>query len=132
MASITKIKNPANPWRVYIRRAGQPAVSKLFPTHVEAKRWARAEEAKLDKNPNANRGAGMTVGSLIAGYIKEFVNDEDEGLSPKRIAAMQPTLAHLRQIARHIGHHRLKELSLEIFEGFAKLPRSQSCILRLR
>ena len=84
MASITKIKNPANPWRVYIRRVGHPDISKLFPTNVEAKRWARAEEAKLDKNPTANTGAALTMSELVASYTKEFINDQEGGLSQKR------------------------------------------------
>ena len=127
MASITKIKNPANPWRVYIRRVGHPDISKLFPTNVEAKRWARAEEAKLDKNPTANTGAALTMSELIASYTKEFINDQEGGLSQKRRQALRGVLTNLRQIDQHLGRYRLKELTLEIFENFSKIPRSKSC-----
>ena len=121
MASITKIKNPSNPWRVYIRRVGHPDISKLFPTHVEAKRWARAEEAKLDKNPTANAGADLTLSSLIAIYNREFVPNERD--KDNRIFAK---VHLLRFIDRTLGHHQLRNLSLNVFRDYAKQPRART------
>jgi len=117
MATITKITNPTNPWRVQIRRAGQSTISKCFPTNVEAKRWARAEETKLDKNPNANGGGNITFGELVNIYVEKFARRNDAG-------ELRPDVnSRFRLLNKSLGHYRLKELNIDVFRQYAQEPR---------
>ena len=45
MATIVKVKNA---YRVQIRRAGMPSISKNFTKKADAERWARSKEVELD------------------------------------------------------------------------------------
>lgn len=127
MATITKITNPTNPWRVQIRRTGQPTISKCFPTNAEAKRWARAEEAKLDKDPTANTGAKLTVAELIESYVKKYIDESlIKKLQKERATREDPKRQlkdMLRLIKKHLGHLRLNELTMKQLESYAEIPR---------
>jgi len=116
MATIAKIANPTNPWRVQIRRAGQATISQCFPTNVEAKRWARAEETKLDKNPAANAGGKLTMAELVAIYTKKFVPSERH---PKTGEILNK-VHELRNLSKALGRYRLHELNERIFSDYAQ------------
>ena len=129
MATITKITNPTNPWRVQIRRAGQSTISKCFPTNVEAKRWARAEETKLDKDPTANVGAKTLVKELVAMYKSKYatkpLTEEAKQKSRKEKKQDRSLKSRLLLVDRHLGNYRLAELTVKVLEGYATLPRQQ-------
>ena len=122
MATITKITNPTNPWRVQIRRAGQSTISQCFPTNVEAKRWAREEETKLDKNPAANAGGKLTVAELVIVFTKNFV-DKPEGTAHSHESG-KSIRSPLRFITKHLGRFRVDELTTSIFKAVFTLPRA--------
>ena len=122
MASITKIPNPTNPWRVQIRRTGQPTVSQCFATNVEAKRWAREEETKLDKNPAANVGWKLTVAELVIVFTKNFV-DQPEGATHSYESG-KSIRSPLRFITKHLGRFRIEELTTDILRAVFTLPRA--------
>lgn len=71
MASITK---RAGGWFVQIRRKGFGSEFRTFKTKVEAERWAREREAKMDRGDeptNRRMLRQTTLGDLIDRYLVE-------------------------------------------------------------
>ena len=71
MATITK---RGSRWSVQVRRKGAPPQSRSFPSHAEAKAWASAQDAKIDRGemplPRQQLSA-ITIGDVITRYIQE-------------------------------------------------------------
>jgi len=71
MASITKREKR---WLVQLRRKGEPPQSCIFPTQADARAWAIAEEARIDRvEPPMPRKllTATTLGQLIERYKLE-------------------------------------------------------------
>ena len=107
MATIAKTKNLLKPWRVQIRRKGQPSQSKYFATNADAKRWAREQEAHADKNPHASTGLRLTYAQLTETYIEKIIGPPPEGAEPK---AVRDKRRLLRLIAKEMGPVRVAEM----------------------
>lgn len=115
MATIAKTKNPLKPWRVQIRRKDAPSQSKYFPTHADAKRWARSQETVLDKNPTALAGLGLTYAQLTETYIKHLIGAPVAG-EPR---AIRDKRRLLRLIAKEVGPVRIAEMRGPVTLGYA-------------
>jgi integrase len=78
MASFTKI---GKSWRVRIRRAGFPPVTKTFTTKARAQEWAMTTEVQLNKGELTDREmiADVTVGDLIKRYCDELTKKKPFG-----------------------------------------------------
>ena len=59
-------------WRVIVRRKGQKSASKYFSSHVEAVKWARAQEVDADRGELTPTGLKTTVGHLVRTYRSGF------------------------------------------------------------
>ena len=83
MASLRKRNGQ---WQAQVRRAGQTAVSRTFPSRVEARRWAVAQEAKLSAAApiNATASRNLTLGDLAKRYAAE-VSPQQKGGEIERI-----------------------------------------------
>ena len=91
MASITK---RGKLWLVQIRRKGEPPQSCTFPTQADARAWAIAEEARIDRaEPPTPRKllTATTLGQLIERYKLE--------VTPHKRSA-ETELSRLRQLGR--------------------------------
>lgn len=71
MASVTPYKDGR--FRAVVRRTGYKVRSKIFPTERQAKAWARALEAEMDRAQYMDPGEGMrrTVRSLMEKFRDE-------------------------------------------------------------
>lgn len=115
MATISKTKNPSKPWRVQIRRKGSPSMSQYFATNADAKRWAREQETKVDKNPNAPAGLQVTYTQLTETYIDKIMGKPQ----PKETKGQKEKRRELRRIAKMIGPVRIAELRGSVLHNYA-------------
>lgn len=62
-------------WQARVRRAGQPLLTRSFPTRADAERWARAVESEMDRGPMASlsEASRTTVRELILRNVREVV-----------------------------------------------------------
>jgi site-specific recombinase XerD len=97
MATIVKVKNA---YRVQIRRAGMPSISKNFTKKADAERWARSKEVELDAGHRPDLQRRLTIGDLMDRCIAEDASP----ISPQRKG-----LATL--LRQHFGGLRLENLT---------------------
>jgi integrase len=118
MATIAKTTNPLKPWRVQIRRKGLPNQSQYFATNADAKKWARAQEAQLDKNPTVSVGLKVTYQELTETYIEKIIGPVPEGRREPR--AIRDKRRQLRLIAKEMGPVRLSEMRGSFVHNYAQ------------
>ena len=105
MASITKYKDG---WRAYVRRRGYAPHTKTFSTKVEAQRWARDLEARIDKGKHTAPELRTTFADLVDAYTEHL---------PRMGRSKRQALAALRDA---LGEHRLAELNMQAFINYAR------------
>src|SRR5215208_1312536 len=88
-------------YRVQIRRQGHRSISKSgFKTKADAKIWARAQEAAMDKGQRVEPGR-VTIAAIMAAY-----HDMTASKRPSRSKA-----ASLVMLGRQLGGLRLADLT---------------------
>lgn len=79
---MANIRRRGSSWQVQIRRNGFKPITKSFLTKVDADRWAREQEAKID------RGGFEDVGALrkqtVKGLLEKFLKEKVPGRKGKR------------------------------------------------
>lgn len=107
MASIFKTADGS--WRAQVRRKGLPSVSQNFPSKVEAQRWAREQEHRLDSGNGVPIGLKTTVADVVDAY-----------LSAAGEKSMSPTKRRILQMwRREYGARRLAEMNKQVLLSFA-------------
>jgi integrase len=109
MASIFKA---GKRWRVQIRRTGLPTLSEYFETKQDAQRWARQQEADIDRGKRALDGLMVTVSDVFEAYDDAFPNKVDHNRKHAR-----------RMLEPHFGKVRLDDLGTQTVINYAQLRR---------
>lgn len=70
---MASIRNRDGVWQARVIRKGQPPVSRSFPTHQEAERWARSIESDIDRGSYQSRTEAerLTFAEIIGRYMEE-------------------------------------------------------------
>jgi integrase len=108
MATILK---RGSRWRVQIRRQGQRALSKSFPSKAEAAAWARETESRIDRGQSIEAGRRVTLSELIRAYGEQVTTSK--GMSRSKAQAIE-------KIEKLLGARRLVELKTSVFVDFCK------------
>lgn len=87
--------------QVQVRRQGGPPLTRTFDTKTAAERWARQQEAAIERGEAPGRQPRLTLGELIARHREE---------TPRIGRSKAAVLASLE---RELGHLRLRELTPE-------------------
>ena len=102
------IQKRGDTYRALVRKKGTPALSKTFAKKSLAQRWIAETEAAI--SGDTWEGGRMTLAELIDMYIE-------------RVDPVKPMSASKRStlgiISRAIGHHRLEDLTAEVWSQFA-------------
>ncbi len=115
MATITKTQS--NTFKVQIRKAGIPAITKTYKTKADAQKWARLIESEMDRGIFINRQEAdrITIGELIDRYIQEVTplkrsakNDQQRMLFLKKYFGHY-IVSQLQ--SKHIATYRDKRLA---------------------
>lgn len=71
MATIRKL--PSGTWQARVRRKGETATTKVFPTKPLAVQWVRSIETQIDNGTlvDSSEADKTTLGELIDRYIIE-------------------------------------------------------------
>lgn len=115
MATITK--TPSGTYKVQIRKAGIPAITKTCKTKTDAQKWARLIESEMDRGIFINRQEAdrVTVAELIDRYIKEVTPLKRSVIKDKqRMLYLKKQFGHyvVSQLqSKHIAAHRDKRLA---------------------
>lgn len=95
-------------WRAQIRRAGLPALSEYFDTKQDAQRWARGQEADIDRGRAAVDGLRVTVRDVLDAYDAAFPSKVNKNRTHAR-----------RTLEPWFGGIRLDELGAQAVINFA-------------
>lgn len=115
MATITK--TPSGTYKVQIRKAGIPAITKTCKTKTDAQKWARLIESEMDRGIFINRQEAdrVTVAELIDRYIQEVTPLKRSAIKDKqRMLYLKKQFGHyvVSQLqSKHIAAHRDKRLA---------------------
>jgi len=112
MATYSKLSSGS--WRVQVRRKGR-YVSETFLKRDDARRWATAAEAKIDRGetPTPSRAAGLrTFGELIDLHIDDM---KSVCKAPRRSKA-----ATLKSLKSSLGEKKIGELDRQCFIDFGR------------
>lgn len=101
------IQKRGESYRVLIRKAGMPAISKTFPKKALAQAWMTETEANIAKGNY--REDQMNFGRCVDKYIDEYgpFGDTKQGV--------------LRLVQRNLGHHSLKDLKSSTLISYANV-----------
>lgn len=102
------IQKRGDTYRALVRKKGTPALSKTFPKKSLAQRWIAETEAAIAGD--SWEGSRITFAELIDMYIERV--DPVKPMS----ASKRSTLGILKAA---LGHHRLEDLSAEVWSSFA-------------
>ncbi|MEQ1816795.1 MAG: site-specific integrase [Nitrosomonas sp.] len=115
MATITKTQS--NTFKVQIRKAGIPAITKTYKTKADAQKWARLIESEMDRGIFINRQEAdrITIGELIDRYIQEVTPLKRSAKNDKqRMLFLKKHFGHfiVSQLqSKHIASYRDKRLA---------------------
>jgi len=112
MATYSKLSSGS--WRVQVRRKGR-YVSETFLKRDDARRWATAAEAKIDRGetPSPSRAAALrTFGELVDLHIDDM---KSVGKAPRRSKA-----ATLQSLKSSLGKKKIGELDRQLFIDFGR------------
>lgn len=105
-------------WRVWVRLAGAPSVSRTFlgrDAYQRAQVWARETEGEI-KRRTGLPGSHITFDEVVRSYM-ELLRGGASGTRPLRVKAAHEDA--LRRLSGHLGHYRLGELGVHTFMQFA-------------
>jgi integrase len=105
MASVTR---HGDRWRAHVRRQGAPSQSRIFDTKREAERWARDQEARIDRGERVTPAVRVTFGEMLTAYRTNVVG--------RMGRSKDQALAHIEEL---LGEYRLAELKPKTFLTFA-------------
>ncbi|MDY6922924.1 MAG: site-specific integrase [Pseudomonadota bacterium] len=117
MATYSKLSSGS--WRVQVRRKGR-YVSETFLKRDDARRWATAAEAKIDRGetPTPSRAAGLrTFGELVDLHIDDM---KSVGKAPRRSKA-----ATLKMLKTRLGKKKIVQLDRQLFIDFGRKRASE-------
>lgn len=106
MATITKIDRPTGAvYKARIRKAGRGQISKTFKFRSDAEKWARKEEAAVERDDSglASQGQRHTLAEAIDRYLGERLPELADG-------TRETYAAHLALWRAKLGHLKLSEL----------------------
>lgn len=112
MATYSRLSSGS--WRVQVRRKGR-YVSETFLKRDDARRWATATEAKIDRGetPTPSRAARVrTFGELVDLHIDDM---KSVGQAPRRSKA-----ATLKMLKGRLGKKKIGELDRQMFIDFGR------------
>lgn len=115
MATITK--TPSDTFKVQIRKAGIPAITKTCKTKTDALKWARLIESEIDRGVFIDRTEAdrTTIGELIDRYILEVTPLKRSAKSDRqRMLFLKKHFGHfiVSQLqSKHIAAYRDKRLA---------------------
>lgn len=101
------IQKRGESYRVLIRKAGMPAISKTFPKKALAQSWMTETEANIAKGNY--REDQMNFGRCVDKYIDEY---GPFGATKQGV---------LRLVQRNLGHHSLKDLKSSTLISYANV-----------
>lgn len=117
MATYSKLSSGA--WRVQVRRKGR-YIGETFLKRDDARRWATAAEAKIDRGetPTPSRSSRVrTFGELVDLHIDDM---KSVGKAPRRSKA-----ATLKMLKASLGKKKIAELDRELFIDFGRKRAAQ-------
>ncbi|MBK1655236.1 tyrosine-type recombinase/integrase [Allochromatium vinosum] len=106
MATITKIERPTGAvYKARIRKAGRGQISQTFKFRSDAEKWARKEEAAVERDDSGltTQGQRHTLADAIDRYLTERLPE----LAP---GTREIYTAHLEHWRSKLGHLKLSEL----------------------
>ena len=115
MATITKTLSGT--FKVQIRKAGIPAITKTCKTKTDAQKWARLIESEMDRGIFIDRQEAdrVTVAELIDRYIQEVTPLKRSAIKDKhRMLYLKKQFGHYiasQLQSKHIAAHRDKRLA---------------------
>jgi integrase len=98
-------------WQARIRKKDYPSTSANFNTYDEAKKWATATEAAMDKKTLADKRAmkDLTLGTLVTQYFNKEKPTKPYGKTKR---------ANLKRIERMLGHLLLETVTYDRLVAF--------------